>query len=183
MEAAFHAQQVVRDRQTDVAATLSRLAIRFALSGSNATFAWISNVDPSAVRQYRNIEFIVLRDNTDEAIRALSQIGLAAEIRTDYILFRNGKTRHDHWADKALYFGSTDGVIEVPKLDEIELLDGLPVVQKARLVYFQLERWTLDDRVDIRDMIDVGIVDDSWLPRLPAELASRLQVLLNDPDG
>ena len=32
-------------------------------------------------------------------------------------------------------------------------------------------------------MIDVGLVDESWLPRLPAELSPRLKELLDDPEG
>ena len=39
------------------------------------------------------------------------------------------------------------------------------------------------DRTHVRDMIDVGLVDDSWLAQLPAELAARLQQLLANPDG
>ena len=39
------------------------------------------------------------------------------------------------------------------------------------------------DRVHVRDMIGVGLIDESWLPKLPSELAERLQELLDDPDG
>jgi hypothetical protein len=39
------------------------------------------------------------------------------------------------------------------------------------------------DRVLLRDLIDMGLVDADWLPRLPPELAGRLQELLDDPDG
>jgi hypothetical protein len=180
---AFRAKQLVRDRQAEIVAALCRSAIPVALSGSNATFAWISNVDPSAARQYRNIEFLVTRDDAESAILALMPVGLIAEVYADYILFRNGKTRHDRWADKALFFVGKDGRCKVPSPDEIEWLDGLPLVEKNRLVYLQLERWTLDDRVDIRDLIDVGIVDDTWPQRFPADLASRLQELIDDPDG
>jgi hypothetical protein len=39
------------------------------------------------------------------------------------------------------------------------------------------------DQVHILDMIGVGLVDATWLPRLPPELAARLKELLDDPDG
>jgi hypothetical protein len=32
-------------------------------------------------------------------------------------------------------------------------------------------------------MIDLGLLDESWLVRLPPELAGRLKELLDDPDG
>jgi hypothetical protein len=32
-------------------------------------------------------------------------------------------------------------------------------------------------------MIEVGLLDRSWLDKLPKELAARLQELLDNPDG
>jgi hypothetical protein len=32
-------------------------------------------------------------------------------------------------------------------------------------------------------MISIGIIDETWLPRLSPELRRRLEELLNDPDG
>jgi hypothetical protein len=32
-------------------------------------------------------------------------------------------------------------------------------------------------------MIEVGLLNDSWLSRLPTELAARLKQLLDNPDG
>ncbi len=39
------------------------------------------------------------------------------------------------------------------------------------------------DRVHLRDMVDVGLVDASWQARLPAELAARLRQILDSPEG
>jgi hypothetical protein len=39
------------------------------------------------------------------------------------------------------------------------------------------------DRTHLRDLIEVGLVDGSWPARLPKELASRLQELLDNPEG
>jgi hypothetical protein len=36
------------------------------------------------------------------------------------------------------------------------------------------------DRVHLRDMIDVGLVDRTFLEGLPSELAGRLAALLSD---
>ena len=38
------------------------------------------------------------------------------------------------------------------------------------------------DRVHLRDMLDVGLIDASWLARLPASLAERLQELIDHPE-
>ncbi len=39
------------------------------------------------------------------------------------------------------------------------------------------------DRVHLRDLIEVGLIDANWLPRLPVELRDRLQNLLEYPEG
>ena len=39
------------------------------------------------------------------------------------------------------------------------------------------------DQMYLIDMLDVGLVDDTWPQRLQPELAARLQQLLDDPHG
>jgi hypothetical protein len=39
------------------------------------------------------------------------------------------------------------------------------------------------DRVQVRDMIDVGIIDATWPSRFTPELGARLQALLDTPEG
>lgn len=39
------------------------------------------------------------------------------------------------------------------------------------------------DRVHIKDMISIGLLDEAWLKRLSPVLRLRLEELLNDPDG
>jgi hypothetical protein len=35
----------------------------------------------------------------------------------------------------------------------------------------------------LRDMLDVALIDASWLTQFPPELAARLQELLDNPEG
>ncbi|MBI5757640.1 MAG: hypothetical protein HZA46_03885 [Planctomycetales bacterium] len=39
------------------------------------------------------------------------------------------------------------------------------------------------DRTHLRDLLDVGLIDAAWLPRLLPEHADRLQQLIDDPEG
>jgi hypothetical protein len=43
-------------------------------------------------------------------------------------------------------------------------------------------RFTREDRMFLRDLIDIGLVDALWLNRLVPELAVRLKELLDDPE-
>ena len=37
-------------------------------------------------------------------------------------------------------------------------------------------------RVHLRDLIDVGLVDDTWLEKVPVALRIRLQELFDNPE-
>jgi hypothetical protein len=39
------------------------------------------------------------------------------------------------------------------------------------------------DQVHIQDLIAVRLIDSSWLPKLPPELAARLKQILDTPDS
>jgi hypothetical protein len=39
------------------------------------------------------------------------------------------------------------------------------------------------DRVHLRDMLDVGLIDASWADKFSAELRGRLEELIENPDG
>ena len=56
-------------------------------------------------------------------------------------------------------------------------------VNLAALVQMKLTSFRDKDRMHLRDLYDVSLIDASWLPRLPPELATRLQVILDTPDG
>jgi hypothetical protein len=51
------------------------------------------------------------------------------------------------------------------------------------LVRMKLTSFRDKDRVHVRDLIDVGLVDQSWLQKVAVPLRSRLQELLDSPEG
>lgn len=68
-----------------------------------------------------------------------------------------------------------------PQIDETEEVEpGKPVVTAAALVRMKLQSFCDQDRVHLRDLIDVGLVERSFIHQLPAELAARLDGLLAD---
>jgi hypothetical protein len=70
-----------------------------------------------------------------------------------------------------------------PGISSIVNIASRHVIALDSLVRFQLARYRLDDAVDLRDMLDVELIDESWTPRLPEDLAARLQHLIDTPDG
>ena len=51
------------------------------------------------------------------------------------------------------------------------------------LVRMKLTSFRDMDRVHLRDLADVGLIDSTWPARFPPQLAERLQLSLDTPEG
>ena len=76
-----------------------------------------------------------------------------------------------------------DYVELVPEIDQYELMEDARTLPFDRLVMMKLTSNRDKDRVHIRDLISIGLIDASWLDRFPPQLRARLQDLLDDPNG
>jgi len=57
-----------------------------------------------------------------------------------------------------------------------------PVPTLDALVRMKLTSFRLRDKVHLLDMLDVGLIDESWCGRVPADLAARLKELVDSPE-
>jgi hypothetical protein len=73
--------------------------------------------------------------------------------------------------------------LEAPDVSESESAGAFTLLSLDALVRMKLTSFRDKDRMHLRDLLDVGLVDSGWLSRLPPELAPRLKSLLDDPDG
>jgi hypothetical protein len=85
---------------------------------------------------------------------------------------------HLVWAGENI---KAESPLPSPGIDERQELEaGKFVVTLPGLVRMKLAANRDQDRVHLRDMIDVGLVNRSMLDALPAEWAARLDALLTD---
>jgi hypothetical protein len=87
-----------------------------------------------------------------------------------HVIFANEKVRQE-------YSAPAPSVAERVRDQCFELLS------LEALVRMKLTSYRDKDRTHLRDMLDVGLIDGTWTSRLPPELATRLQQLVDDPDG
>lgn len=183
----------VKDRLMRATAALEAARLPYAVIGGNAVAAWVSRVDDSVVRNTRDVDLLVRRGDLPAIAAALGEAGfihrsvsiLGGRGRIEMFLDGPGaKVRdavHLIFANERVDPESPEpspGVEEVdPSPGEFRLLD------LAALVRMKLTSYRDKDRVHLRDMIEIGQLDGSWLDRLPASLRPRLQALLDDPDG
>lgn len=73
--------------------------------------------------------------------------------------------------------------IAAPDVEEVKITPTARVLSLDALLRMKLTSFRDKDRMHVRDLIDVGLVDGSCCKSLSDELATRLQSLLDDPDG
>jgi len=64
-----------------------------------------------------------------------------------------------------------------------ERIESFQVLALPALVQVKLTAFRTIDQVHLRDMLDVGLIDETWKARYPPELAARLQLLIDTPEG
>ena len=67
-----------------------------------------------------------------------------------------------------------------PDVTESVPSDQFRVLDLEALVRIKLTSYRDKDRTHLRDLLDVGLIDGTWCCRYPAELAARLQSLIDD---
>jgi hypothetical protein len=76
-----------------------------------------------------------------------------------------------------------DDPAPAPDVSEAVEIDRHRTLSLDALVRMKLTAFRDKDRMHLRDMIDVELVDRSWCDRVPPELAPRLKELLDNPEG
>jgi len=74
-----------------------------------------------------------------------------------------------------------DLLVRRPDFDPIQ--PDFKLIDFLDLVTMKLTSYRWKDQVHLLDMIEIGQLDASWLPRVPPSLRQRLQDLLDDPYG
>ena len=70
-----------------------------------------------------------------------------------------------------------------PTLDQTKRLEEFTVLNLEALVKMKLTSYRDKDRMHLRDLLEVGLIDRSWLAGLSDELGRRLQAIVDTPDG
>jgi hypothetical protein len=70
-------------------------------------------------------------------------------------------------------------VLPTPEITEAEAGPEYPVPTLDALVRMKLTSFRLKDQVHLLDMLDVGLIDETWSNRFPLELATRLKEIVD----
>ncbi len=180
------AVEKVKDRLRRVTRALDRAGVLYAVVGGNAVQVWVAQVDEAAVRNTRDVDILLLRADLEKAIEALGSEGFIYRHAAGVSMFLDGpeaKARDAVHVVFALEKVRPEYALPTPDVSESELIKETRTLSLEALVRMKLTSFRDKDRMHVRDMLDVGLIDESWLDRYPPELQARLQELIDTPDG
>lgn len=182
----IRAVEKVRERLMRACAALEQARVPYAVVGGNAVAAWVSRVDEAAVRNTKDVDILLLRADLDAAEEALARAGFQKRHSAGITMFLDGPRAKARDAVHVLFAGERvqqDDLAPAPDVTEAESSSGFRLINLDALVRMKLTSFRRRDQMHLLDLLDVGLIDASWLPRLPTELAERLREIIDDPEG
>jgi len=179
------AVEAVKERLLRATKALELANVSYALVGGHAIGLWVSRVDDAAVRNTRDVDLLVRREDLGKVIKAMEPAGFVYRHTGAMHLMldgENGKARdavHLTFANEKV---RPDEPVANPDVGLSEKTGNFRVLSLEPLVQIKLTAYRDKDRMHLRDLLDVGLIDQSWVPRFPAELAARLQHLIDHPE-
>jgi len=180
------AVEAVKARLLRATSLLEAAEIPYAVIGGNAVAAWVARIDIAAVRNTQDVDLLIRRDDFGRVRDTLEEggfvyrqvFGVDCFLESEdanprdavHIVFANEKVKPADLAATA-------------DVNEVERADDYWILQLESLVKMKLTSYRDKDRTHLRDMIEIELIDATWPSRYPAELAQRLQALLDDPNG
>lgn len=186
LERMVRAVEMVRERLLKVAGALEREGIPYAIIGGNAVAAWVARVDPKSVRNTQDVDILLAREDLDRAKVAVEAVGFFYHETLDVHMFLETADPSPQDGVHILFAGEKvrpDYAAPTPTLAETESGPLFRMVTLEALLRMKLTSYRRKDQVHIQDLIRIGLIDATWPARFIPELAARLQVLIDDPNG
>jgi len=176
----------VRQRLLRATAALEAARVPYAVAGGNAVALWVSRVDEAAVRNTQDVDILIRRSDLAAARAALEKVGFIYWHMAGMDVFLDGPGAKTRNAVHIVFAGEKVRPAEPvanPDVDDSEHAEQFRILSLQALVQIKLTAFRDKDRVHLRDLIGVGLIDDSWVNRFPPVLGERLRDLLENPNG
>ncbi len=176
----------VRERLLRATSALNQASVPYAVVGGNAVASWVATIDAGAVRNTRDIDLLVRRNDLPAITAAMEQAGFVRDELLDVVMFRDGAEGKPSEAVHLVFAGERirpDHLLPAPEIQTVNDPTDFSVIALESLIVMKLMSNRRKDQVHVQDLIDVGLIDSTWLTKLPPELADRLKQIIDTPDG
>jgi len=180
------AVEKVNERLRKTVAIVEQAKVPYAIVGGHAVRAWVAQVDEGAVRTTRDVDVLIRPADLPAMIKAMTQAGFYYRQTASVDMFTetpDGSAREAIHVVLAGQMIRGDDFDPNPDIEPNTRANNFTTVRFETLVRMKLNSFRDKDRVHVRDMIEVGLIDESWLEKLPSHFQERLKSILNDPHG
>jgi len=180
------AVEKVRERLFRTTQVLDNAGIAYAVVGGNAVGAWVAKIDEGSVRNTRDVDILIQRDDLEAVKAAMEADGFIFGNAYGVDFFLDSPDAKPSEGVHLLYAGEKvkeSDLVPTPLLSESERGAAFQVISLEPLVRMKLVSNRDKDRTHVRDMIQLGLIDATWPARFPPVLAERLQSMLDTPGG
>jgi hypothetical protein len=176
----------VRERLLRATSALEAAGVPYAIAGGNAVAFWVASVDEAATRVTPDLDLVIRRDDFPRAKTTLVEAGFVYQESSAVPTFFTSPEVSRHRVVHVYFAGEKvqpDYLVPAPDVAEAVAGDQFRVLTLEALVRMKLTSFRNKDRMHIRDLMDVSLIDATWPARFPHELGARLQQVLDDPKG
>ncbi len=176
----------VHERLLRATSALNGAAVPYAVVGGNAVASWVATIDEGAVRNTRDVDLLVRRSDLPVITATLEGAGFVRDVVLDVVMFRDGDQGKSSEAVRLLFAGEKtrpDHLGPAPEIRTVMDAANFQVIALDALIEMKLTSNRDIDQTHVRDLIGVGLIDRTWLPKLPPELADRLKQILDTPNS
>jgi hypothetical protein len=178
------AVEKVNERLRKTVGILERAQVPYAVIGGHAVRAWVAQVDEAALRTTQDVDIMVRPRDLPALIAAMTAAGFYHRNTSGLDMFVEHPDASARDAVRVLLVGNVERDGEPnPDIEPAVRADDFNTIALEGLVRMKLNAFRRKDQVHLLDMISLGMIDPSWPNRFPEPLRSRLEELLNDPDG
>jgi hypothetical protein len=186
------AMEEVKQRLKRAVEAFEAADVNYAVIGGNAVATWVGSVDSSVVRSTDDVGILLRREDLETARSAMAAAGFIYR----RVAILNGRGHIEMFLDGPCA-KAREGVhvivanekvrendpVTAPDVDESQQVAGYRLVALDALIRMKLVAFRDNDRMHLRDLLSVGLFDSTWVGRYSPELAARLQLILDDPEG
>ena len=180
------AVEKVRLRLLRTVKALESASVPYAVVGGNAVAAWVSRIDEAAVRNTQDVDILLRAEDFERAKVALETAGFVYRKAAGIQFFLDspeGKFRDAVHVLLARQKVRPEYETPAPDVMDSERGEEFQVVSLPALVEMKLNSYRDKDRTHLRDMLEIGLINETWPARFSPTLAARLQELIDDPEG
>ena len=160
-----------------VTGALEVAGIPYAVIGGNAVAAWVATVDELAVRATKDVNILLRREDLERAAAAVAPAGLIPAEVFGVPMFIDRERPSPRSAVHIVIAGErvkpSDTYAAPDPVTAARPAAGFKVLDFYELLAMKLQAFRPADRTHIEDLLELGLLAESLVARLPADLRTR----------